>query len=143
MNNFNEILTDKIQTINKIKQLIDKYHNDVNFRGISVRGFFDWVKNLPYRKDPKPIEVVGRPLRIIPIAKQIGIDCKKKAVLMGSYAKQNNIEYRIVVSSNRPDGQIHHIFLQYKINGRWLNADSTYSHLKFAEPKKLTNYEIH
>jgi len=136
----NEVLKSRTQSVQKIKYLIFKYFNDFNFSRYSIYEFFDKVRKIPYQKDTKYLERVGRPLRILSLS---GLDCKKKAVLMGSYAMQKNIKFRFVCSSVRPDKKIQHIFLQFLINGKWLNADATYKHLKFGQPKILTNYEIY
>jgi hypothetical protein len=144
-----EPLIDKDQTVGRIYELIDQYHSDLKSiqgpRGVLARydldSYFNFVRKLPYAIDKKPIEVVGRPLRIVERAR-IGIDCKKKAILMGSWCKSNGIPFRMITSSNRKDKRVHHIFPQAKIDGAWRNIDATYSHYRLFEPKTVTYAEV-
>lgn len=145
-----EPLHDKAQTASEIKRLIDNYYSDlytINSRGSSVASlslvdFFNLVKQIPYKKDTSPVEVIGRP-KIIAGMIQNGIDCKKKSVLCGSYAKCNAIDFRAVGSSKRKDKRIHHIYIEIKIKGKYVPYDATYDFYKPFENKSgLTNKEV-
>lgn len=142
-------LDSKDQTGQEMYRLIDQYSGDIDFimvRGIPLSSFnlfdfFNFVKNIPYRKDISGIEVVSRPAKIID-KKNVGMDCKKKSILISSYLKQRGIPFRLIASSKRPDKRIHHVFPQMKIDGKWMNMDATYSDYKPLELKKVTRAEV-
>ena len=140
-------LEDKAQTGVEMKRLVLKYADDLDRIMVSRRGeikkltdftlseFFDFVRKIPYAIDNKPIEVVARPLILIK-NRDSGLDCKKKAILMGAYfAKKKIWPWRFIASSRRLDGKIHHVFPQIYIAGKWKNTDATYSDYQLYQPK--------
>jgi len=153
-----EPLEDRHQTAKAIKALVSDFQKDLDeilledsqgnqrpLSSLTLREFFDFVKKIPYRKDIKPIEIIGRPLWIMEqvSAKVVpGIDCKKKSVLMGAFFERTGRQYRFIGSSCRPDKQIHHIFPQVYLRGVWVNADATYPRNVFGERKQVTASEV-
>lgn len=147
----NEKLKSRYQTAEKIKRLIIEYADDlklwavpvgnsvVPLSDLSMEKFFDLVRKMPYKRDSHNIEVVARPKHILSGREA---DCKKKAILMCAWALNNGIKYRLIGSSNKINGNIHHIFPQFYINGKWYNVDATYSYYKLFQPKEVTKYEI-
>lgn len=148
-----EPLRNRRQTSNEIKRLVKVYADDLHSiytkKGFSTvpvsslpfEDFFDFVKNLPYKRDQVPVESVGRPLWIMERVKQ-GMDCKKKSVLIASWLKLHHIPYRFVGSSRRSDRQIHHIFPQARFGSEWVNVDATYSNYRIGQQKTVTAREI-
>jgi hypothetical protein len=146
-------LKDKAQTAKKIKELVDKFYLDLDSifvmnRGVntkvpdlSLSDFFNLVKNIPYRRDPKPVEVVARPYYLFKY-RTLGLDCKKKTILCAAYFKYRGLPFRFIGSSDRPDRKIHHIFPQVKIDNEYLNFDATYDNYKMFAPKKVTTMEV-
>jgi hypothetical protein len=143
-------LKDRFQTARKMHALVERYYRDLDFvelNGQSVgelalEKFFDLVKNIEYQLDPEPLEVVARPYYIFKYRSH-GMDCKKKSILIGAWCRMNNIQYRFMGSSNRPDGDIHHVFPMAKIGGRWRVVDATYPENRLFEPKKnVTALEV-
>jgi len=144
-----EPLEDKYQTTDRMHTLVQKYSGDL--KNVYLFGeradkatlpdYFNFVRRIKYRQDIKPIEVVSRPYHIIR-SKEQGADCKKKAILIAAWAKQNRVPYRFIASSKLSNGKIHHIFPQLKIRGKWINADATYNSFKLGEPKTVTKAEI-
>jgi hypothetical protein len=146
-----EPLIDKKQTAEKIKSLVKKYADDLKIitleeydttlDNLTIEEYFDFVKSIPYRKDTTPVEVVSRPYYICKY-KYLGMDCKKKAVLMASWCACNNIKYRFIGSSKRPDKKVHHIYVQAFLDSRWENIDATYDYYSLYEPKQETYSEV-
>jgi hypothetical protein len=148
-----EPLKNRFQTANRIKNLVKTYYTDLDDICVQRKGeavpladlgleeIFDYVRGLPYQADPKPKEIVSRPYHLFS-GNFSGIDCKKKSLLMGSWARRNGIPYRFVGSSQRDDKKVHHIFPQFKINGSWINADATYPDYRLGETKQLTYAEV-
>lgn len=144
-------LHDKIETGNEMYRLIEEFSDDlkgtfvyldntkVPFLDLSLVEAFDVIKDIPYKQDEAPVEVVARPAYI---NNNTGADCKKKAILMSSYLKQKGIDYRLVAVSTSPDRRIHHVFTQGLIDGQWLNLDPTYSNCKPFEEKTVTKFEV-
>jgi hypothetical protein len=148
-----ETLTDKKQTVKKLNYLIDRYYRDmqniflkrngktVSIIDISPGQFFDFIKAIPYHRDEKPIEILVRP-GILLRFRNIGMDCKKKSILCGSYFRNKKIKFRFLGISQRADRKIHHIFPQVKKNGTWINYDCTYPDNKIGEHKQFTKVVI-
>ena len=146
-------LFDKIETANKMHYLIKKYYKDLrNFRivkngkripllSLTIKEFFNFVRKIPYRQDKKPVEVVARPNHILK-TRCLGMDCKKKSVLVASYLKNKKIPYRLIGSSIKKNRRIHHIFPQANMSGEWENLDATYKHYQPFQPKEVTAYEL-
>lgn len=109
---------------------------------MDLQQFFDYVKKIPYQRDIPQKEVVSRPLYLLTIFP--ALDCKKKSILMLSFIalKYGKNAGRLVLSSNRPDGQIGHIFTQFYNGTDWINADATYPQNILGQKKRVTNYEI-
>jgi hypothetical protein len=139
-------LFDKYQTVAEIKKMIRDFHRDLlefpALIGMNINEYYDFVKNIPYVRDVKKIEITSRPKYLLTMFD--ALDCKKKSILMGSYMKLNHGDksYRLCLSSNSPDKNIKHIFTQIFLNGNWINADATYSKNKIGQKKRVTNFEI-
>lgn len=156
MPEISEPLRDKRQTVKRIFWLADRFKNDLHtiytarhgqrvpVSELSLREFYDFVKALPYKRDIEPVEIVARPSLVIErVLNGEGKDCKKAAVLLGSYCNLNGIKWRLACISNRRDLQIHHIFNQVDmyLNGQYQNCDATYSYMSIFEPKYVTKAE--
>jgi len=142
-------LFSKDQTGAEMYSIIDQYYTDIDhlicngkkLSDMHLFEFFDFVKNIPYRQDIKGIEVVSRPSKII-TNRHLGMDCKKKAILICAFLKSKNIPYRLIASSRRPDLRIHHVFPQANIDGIWYNLDATYNNYKPLAKKVATKTEV-
>lgn len=107
----------------------------------SLRNFYDFVKNIPYKEDLLPTEIVSRPRFLLQRRYNLkGLDCKKKAVLMGAWLNAHNIPWRLIAVSERPDKAIHHVFVQAKIHNEWKNVDATYPEYHLFEKKPSVTY---
>lgn len=123
-------LRDKSQTGNAIADLIRRYSGDlqefeINGKTLDRMGideYFALVRDLPYQLDTPPVEIVARPIHIL--TQPWGIDCKKRAVLIGSWLQENGLPWRIVAVSRYHDGQIHHCIVQARVNGDWRTLDA-------------------
>jgi len=126
-----EKLTDRIQSGRSIYRSA-KYFNDLGqYLDTTLSEFYNHVKNIPYKED-ESAEIVGRPKYLFDFP---ALDCKKKAVLIGSWLEAHGIPWRLIAVSERPDRQIHHVFNQAWINNNWRNIDATYSDYKLFEAK--------
>jgi len=146
-------LRDKRQTGREMYRLAGRFSGDLDAvkvrRGTRLRPLstfslpeiFDFVKSLPYRRDTRPIEVVGRP-RTLLLGANAGLDCKKKSVIMGAWLHRNRLPYRFMSVSTRPNRAIHHVFPQVRIDGTWLNLDATYSRYRPFQVKRVTAAEV-
>ena len=139
-------LRSKYRTVKEIKTAVNTYYSDLNaFPDIvkmSFPQYYNYVKNIPYVRDVPQAEVVSRPKFLLTIFP--ALDCKKKSILIASFMrlKHGHDSYRFVMSSNRPDGQVGHIFTQILDGENWINADATYSNNVIGSKKKVTHFEI-
>jgi transglutaminase-like putative cysteine protease len=156
---YREPLEDKDQTGDAMYKLIERFYGDLDIvrvqkRGkavpvssLDLRSYYNLVRSIPYRRDTKPVEVISRPYYIFK-HRALGMDCKKKAILLGSYCKGNGIPYRLIASSRRPDKRFHHVFPQgfLRMSGdsgpEWVNLDATYGNYRLGEHKTATAAEI-
>jgi hypothetical protein len=148
-----ETLKNKEQTGKKMYWLVENSAADlkqlfvihkgrkVPLSSLSFEQFFNFVKNIKYRRDTAPVETIMRVKYIIKNRKK-GMDCKKKAILIASWFYLHDVPFRFGTSSVRKDKHIHHVFPQFLHGQKWYNADATYSHFKIAEPKKVTAFEV-
>jgi len=133
-------LRSRVQTGKAIYKSASKYYRDLGYHlDDSLHSFFSYVKNIPYKEDPTGTEIVSRPKYLLQgTAVFEGMDCKKKAVLIGAWAEAHGVPWRLLAVSERKDKQIHHVFPQLKINGEWKTVDATYPDYQLFMPKKIT-----
>lgn len=148
MNIENEKLTHYRQTGNKMKEVINKFSSDIgDLKNLDLDEYYDLVRKIPYTYDQakwdlngEDVELLVRPKIILEKFKNIGIDCKKKAILIGSWFKEHNLLNRLVCVSEMTNKEPHHVFNQLMLNGNWVNVDATYPHYKLFSPKKNITY---
>jgi hypothetical protein len=141
-------LTDKKITIQKMYEICYDYTQDLSniiykstpLSSLDIEKYYNFCLNIPYIQDSAPIELIGRPTRIVTLK---GLDCKKKAVLIGTYCAFHNIPFRFCVVSQRPDKQFHHIYPEVKIKNQWISFDSTYRNYRIGQNKTFTAKEIY
>lgn len=146
-------LYDKEQTADSMYRLARNYCNDLKrlysydalkyrkLSDLSLMEFFNLVKSIPFKKDKKPIEKTYRPYISLTIGHE-GLDCKKKHILMGAFCECNNIPWRIIASSSRPDKKLHHVYIEIKLKKGWVPVDATYRKNKLFEVKKHTKETV-
>ena len=136
--NFNAVrLTDPKQTAKEMVRLCTVYAGDLgNLARLPLPRYFDLVRKLPYKADPKNAETLSRPKFLL--EKDYSFrDCDDKAILMGSWLYLNKIPFGFYASSVKPNRQLHHVWTVARINGRDVVLDPTYRHHKFGElPKR-------
>lgn len=140
-------LRDKKQTGRKMHWLIKKFCTDLSniyvknksLAEFGLKDFFDYVKNIPYLQDVKPIEIIARPKILL---SGMSLDCKKKAILMSCWCVLNGFDYRLATTSSRKDKRIHHVFCQAFIDKEWKNLDSTYNNYELFDAKTVTKIEF-
>ncbi len=116
--------------------------------GLSLPEYHDFVRKLPYKNDETawgdPFrEVVARPGYIFGMVQndQIsGIDCKKKAILIGAWSHLNGVPWEFVAMSEQPNKEVHHVFPIVGIGDQWVNADATFAGLQLGAPKPEMTY---
>jgi hypothetical protein len=142
-----EPLFNKEQTVWKISELCKNFCSDldmITFSGLPLslmtpKNYYDYIRSIPFRLDEKPVELVGRPLRLIELD---NADCKKKSIFIGSYAERNRIPYRFCVVSQRRDRRFHHIYPELFVMGAYTSFDATYPYYFIGMNKKYTAKEV-
>jgi hypothetical protein len=151
-----EPLFNKEQTGKRMYQLVRRYSGDLRSHFVKRKGravsladltlpqIHTLVRKIPYRRDLAPVEVVARPRHILDHA-ALGMDCKKKNIVLCAWARENGIPFRMIASSTRPDKRYHHVFPQMRVSprtsmagGEWISTDATYASNRIGEHKKVT-----
>lgn len=132
------------QTARWMYYLAETFAGDIGqLAGLSLPDYHRFVSQLPYKNDETAWgdrfrEVVARPGYVLQMAQndQIhGVDCKKKAILIGAWSQLNGLPWKLVAMSEQPDKEIHHVFPLVAVGDRWLNADATYARNALGAPK--------
>jgi len=102
-------------------------------RALPFPSFYSRVQDIPYRSDDelfpedqgRIVEVVARPgllmnRRIFP-----RLDCKKKSILIGCWARCRGLRYRFVAVDDTGRG-VSHVFAEVEESpGAWVSMDCT------------------
>lgn len=133
-------LIDVSQTAREMERLVRLYALDVKpLSRLSLESFYNMVCKLSYKRDPKGVEIVSRPLYVLNSNSSFR-DCKKKSILMGAYLFLKKIPFAFWASSSRPDKKIHHVFPIATINKKPLVLDATYGNNQIGKfPAKITS----
>lgn len=141
----------RAQTARWMYFLAENYADDLGpLARMPLLDFHSFVAALPYESDDRawgdPFrEVVARPSYILEMLKNqqvAGIDCKKKAILLGAWATRNGVPWELVAMSERPDKEIHHVFPVFRMGEKWVNMDATYNrHALGAAKPEMTHAE--
>lgn len=115
-----------------------------------LEKFFAYVKEIPYQADNQifgnyPVrEIVGRPARLLDPGIYPALDCKKKAILIASWAEGNNIPWQFVgVWESMEYSGIHHVFPILFLNDAWVIVDATLPEYKLGSGKgDIVNCEV-
>ncbi len=130
-------------------RLVDTFAGDIgSLAGLSLPQYHRFVANIPYKNDEHAFgdplrEVVARPRDILAMAQNDqnqGVDCKKKAILIGAWSQLNGFPWKLVAMSEQRDKEIHHVFPLVAVGGEWLNADATYARNQLGAPKPELTY---
>ncbi len=140
-------LTSRPQTGTEIYQSAEYYPDLGMHIDTPLSQFFNFVKSIPYIEDSEPTELISRPKYLLRRRNFAGLDCKKKATLIGAWLNAHGLrpgkDWHLISQSERPDREIHHVFVQAKFDGEWRNIDPTYPEYKLFEPKpNSTNAEV-
>jgi hypothetical protein len=125
-------------------RLAEIYSSDLGeFAAWPFSAFFDYVRCIPYLSDEdrfpsRMVEVLSRPKYLLDRSIFPRIDCKKKAILIGAWATANQLPFRFVAVSHKPDKSIHHVFPQINFGDGWINADATFPTFRPGQPQPVT-----
>lgn len=131
-------------TARKMYEHCETYFDDLGPRlDLPLRAWWDEVRRIPYIEDPEWREVVARPKYLLDRGMFPALDCKKKAILIGSYLAGNGIPYRFVGSWESEDFDgVHHVFPQGQFPEGWVNLDATYPSMRFGAVKNVIEAEV-
>lgn len=129
-------LRDAEQTVKEMFGVIKKYSSDVApYASMSPEAFYHLVRKIPYKADPRGNEFLQRPWATLSGASPWG-DCDDFAILLGSYAVQKGIRYRLAIGGSKAyrnlnTGKLvvpfHHVWPEFEVLGMWKPFDATYS----------------
>lgn len=127
-------LNDVFQTGREMARLVLNYWPDLGpWLGVDFFTYYRHVCKLPYIDDPEEVETVSRPAFTLR-REYMPRDCDDKAVLIACWCHGRGVPCRFVASSTRPDGVLHHVFLEVWGLGF---VDATYSYYS----RNVGNYD--
>jgi transglutaminase-like putative cysteine protease len=118
-----------------MRELAIKYQNDVSmYAHLSFMEFYDKIKNIPYKEDPKKQEFLQRPYYTL-MQRGKGGDCDDKSICIGAYCAIAKIPFRFVAVGKKSNGRLHHVITEVLIDNsrnnksewRWVHIDPTYA----------------
>lgn len=141
-------------TIEEIYGMIERHKDEpelVNvFGGKTMQEIFDFIsKRIKYLADPmKLIELNGGSIELLRSPKYTLIeragDCDCKSILAGSLFASKKVPFRLVVTSSKPDKQLHHIYIDVLVRNPvtgiedWKPFDATYPENELWKEKDYT-----
>ena len=110
----------------QMREAVARNSSDMAFtRGWSMQRVFEYIEALPYLEDSMLVdpqtEVIGGPRSFVGLP---GIDCKKKAVMVACWARENGIPWHFVAVDDTGLG-ISHVFAEVFDSGQWVSMDCT------------------
>lgn len=125
------------------KMVSDHWADLGHFVNWPFSAWFDFVRLIPYESDDsrfpaRVIELVPRPAYLLDRNLFPRIDCKKKSILLGAWARGNGFPYRFIAVSHRGDKAIHHVFPQIDFGRGWVNADATFPDFHVGQSQPAT-----
>ena len=122
---------DARQTGRQMRWIVKHFYMDMApYATLTHQEIFDKVKKLPFRPDPKNIELLKRPKFTM---EQFGPggDCDDKSICIASWAKLNNIPWDFIAVGRRKGDSwkipLTHVFVRLYYLNNALNVDATYS----------------
>jgi hypothetical protein len=112
-------------------RLVDTYWSDLGgLRYWDFPSYFDMVRKIPYESDMEKYpggvtEEVARPGYLLNRAMIPKLDCKKKSILIGAWAKAQSHPFRFLAASDRLDKEVVHVFPQIDFGNGWVTVDAT------------------
>jgi len=104
------------------------------------------VRAIPYQNDGEKfrspvVELLGRPAYLMDRDLLPRLDCKKKSILIGAYCEGNQIPWKLVAISEKPDKEIHHVLPMVKFGRVAVTADATLPAYYIGQGKAFTKAE--
>lgn len=122
----------RAQTARWMYGLAQIFKNDIGDLALMpFDQYFDFIRGGPYANDEiawgdPEREVLARPAYLLKWQRFPGLDCKKKAIMIGAWAERNRVPWELIGMSERADKEIHHVFPVLWDGEKWVNADATY-----------------
>lgn len=130
------------QTGEQMRRLARTYCDDMaDLASMSPLDLFNYIKEIPYRKDPEGVELLQRPL-FLRLEAASGADCDDRAIAVAAWAICAKYHWRIVAVSRRPDHRLHHVFTEVLLGNQYIPIDPTYSTSTFGRVDNWTFRKI-
>ncbi len=115
------------ETCRLMRQYVELYHDDALWLKLfSLDEVFDYIEKIPYAYDREiwgnGVEGIVRPARFRELP---GLDCKKKAILVGCWARCNGLQYKFVAVDDTGRGITHVFAAVEETPGNWVSMDCT------------------
>ena len=131
--------------VNMQKMVNDHFRDDCLrvFDTWPIERVFDYIsKEIPYVPDPSRVPSLNNDavelLKSPEMTMLNGGDCDDKSILAASILERRNKPWRFVVVSTKPDGSLHHVYLEVLIGDEWLPFDATYPRNRIFTENRFT-----
>jgi len=112
--------------------------------------FYNRVKNIPYQSDedlfPESmdgiIEVLARPKYLLNKRLFPALDCKKKSILCGAWASENDKPFFFYAVSEKPNKKIHHVIFGMDYGQGFKLIDPTFPEFELGQELPITYAEV-
>lgn len=119
----------------------------LNSRG-GPEAAFNFVKSLPYQKDPQEFELLrGAPYLLKMAQRGQGFsDCDCRVILLNSILEAMGHKTRFVLIAKPGRKDFHHIYSEVRIDGEWIPLDTIFPGFKMGQEvenpgkKSIYNY---
>jgi len=126
-----------VQTGPLMARMAYQYREDVMpFINHGPVEMFNVLSRIPFREDRPGYEVLQRPWLTL-MYEGYGGDCDDKAIAMASWAILNNVPFRFVAVRRAHRRQLHHVYTELYIQGKWVPFDPTF---RFNLPGRTLNH---
>ncbi len=117
------------QTISEIFRMAAAYHADLEpYHFPNIFAVYNYVRSLPYQKDPDGLETVSRPGYTLAGDWTLPRDCDDKTLIIIAAANKFGLPARAVVCGEIP--QPHHVYPEVFLSGKWIPFDATYGDIQ-------------
>lgn len=113
------------QTISEIFRMANAYKADLDpYLFENIFQVYNYVRALPYHKDPEGLETVSRPGFTLAGDWTLPRDCDDKTLIIIAAANRFGLPSRAIVCGEIPSP--HHVYPEVFLSGHWMPFDATY-----------------
>jgi hypothetical protein len=129
-------------TASEMARMVEQYAYQLpGIKQVTAKQWYNKIKALPYKRDPKGMEWVTNPLITINPNYKGFRDCDDKAILMAAWAFVHKKPYRFVAGAKK-GCNLHHVWPEIAINNKnFISFDATFPKKYYINNNGIWNYK--